>query len=251
MSSRRKGKAGSGGAKRSRPVPPTTNIPTNHRPTSPPRPVSIGDRLRPYRYVFGAVALAAVLIVAAILGYMQFSHPSATAAAATPSLSSREKLIEAPTPNASGQVVDGIPCQTTEQAAYHVHAHLVLDVNGKSVLVPAGIGIKRPWQTSSDGFIGGGSCLYWLHTHDASGIIHVEAPKQQSFTLGQFFDIWGQPLTSSNVAGYPGKLTVYVNQKPYTGDPHSIELTNHTNITLEVGKVVPPAPNYNFQAAGL
>src|SRR5258708_5443270 len=58
--------------------------------------------------------------------------------------------------------IDGIPCEQTEQLSYHVHAHLTIIVNGQPVVVPANIGIP------------GGRCVYWLHTHDTSGIIHVE-----------------------------------------------------------------------------
>jgi hypothetical protein len=54
-------------------------------------------------------------------------------------------------------------------------------------LVPAGIGIKPP------------DCIYWLHTHDISGIIHVESPDNRTFTLGQFFDIWGKKFNNSQI----------------------------------------------------
>ena len=54
-----------------------------------------------------------------------------------------------------------------------------------------------------------GGCLYWIHTHDASGIIHIEAPdinppQGGPYTLGMLFDIWGQPLDRNNVAGLIG-----------------------------------------------
>ncbi len=148
-------------------------------------------------------------------------------------------------------VVDTIPCQSTEMVSYHIHSHLVIYNNGSPVLVPAGIGIGKPWSIASGGFIQGGSCFYWIHTHDTSGVIHIEAPGKQKFTLGQFFDIWGQPLTGSNIAGYSGKVSVYVNQKLVTIDPRTVSLKNHENITLEVGKTATPAANFDFSAAGL
>ncbi len=87
-----------------------------------------------------------------------------------------------------GLPVDGIPCETSEQVAMHVHTHLTVIVRGKVVQVPEYIGFAP-----SAGTI----CLYWLHTHDASGIIHIEAadasaPSGGPYTLGMFFDIWGQ-----------------------------------------------------------
>ena len=33
-------------------------------------------------------------------------------------------------------------------------------------------------------------CIYWLHTHDNSGLIHIESPIKENFTLGQFLHIW-------------------------------------------------------------
>ncbi|MGH2458796.1 MAG: hypothetical protein ACRDIY_08010 [Chloroflexota bacterium] len=132
-----------------------------------------------------------------------------------------------------GQVVDGIPCQNGEQLAYHVHAHLTILANGQPVTVPAQVGIP-------------GSCFYWLHTHDTTGAIHIEAPAPQTYTLGQFFDIWGQPLTTDNVAGNRGAVTAYVNQVKVSGDPRSIPLKDHSSIVLEVGTSPPPPANFDF-----
>ena len=137
----------------------------------------------------------------------------------------------------TGQTIDGIACQASEQTVYHIHAHLTIYVNGKAKQVPAGIGIPgaQATQTSSGAFISSGTCFYWLHTHAADGIIHVESPTEKTYTLGNFFDIWGQPLSSSQVGPATGKVTVYVNGKVYTGNPRDITLTAHEQIQLEVG----------------
>jgi hypothetical protein len=37
-------------------------------------------------------------------------------------------------------------------------------------------------------------CIYWLHTHDETGIIHIESPIKKDFILGQFFDLWKKKL---------------------------------------------------------
>lgn len=168
-------------------------------------------------------------------------------------LATRSRPLEGPSPGnvSPGQVIDGIPCQTSEQVAYHVHPHLTILVNGQDVAVPAAIGIGKPWHVETGGFVGGGSCLFWLHTHDATGIIHVEAPAPRGFTLGEFFDIWGQPLTATDVAGHAGKVTAYIDQRPVSGDPRAIPLTNHESIVLEVGTPVPPPPNFDFTRYGL
>ena len=86
-------------------------------------------------------------------------------------------------------------------------------------------------------------CLYWVHTHTPDGIIHIEAPQARTFTLGDFFHIWGQPLgktvAASAHAPNGSTLHVWVNGKAYVGDPSSIPLNAHTDITIEAG---PPFP---------
>lgn len=135
---------------------------------------------------------------------------------------------------AQGLPVDGIS-PGLENLTYHIHAHLSLFNYGDQVAIPQSIGI-----------INSGASFYTLHTHESSGIIHVEAPAPGTYTLGQFFDIWGQPLTSANVAGLMGTVTIYINGNLYTGDLASIPLTAHEQITLEVGTPLVTPPTYIF-----
>jgi hypothetical protein len=142
-----------------------------------------------------------------------------------------------------GQTVDGVGCGAQEYSALHVHTHLALFDNGKQIQVPTFIGFAPS--------PGSGGCLYWIHTHDSSGIIHLEAPDLSPpqggpYTLGMLFDIWGQPLQADDVAGMTGEVTAYVNGEKYTGDLHSIPLGAHQQIVLEVGTPVVPPPNYAF-----
>jgi hypothetical protein len=147
----------------------------------------------------------------------------------------------------NGQPVDGIEGSSREMLKVHVHAHLALFNKGQQIAIPYGIGIVKPFQ-ANNGFVGMGQGIYWLHTHDATGIIHVESPDDRTYTLGQFFDIWGQPLTSSEVAGLKGTVRAFVDGKPYSGSPRGIVLGAHTQITLEVGAPFVPPPIYTFPA---
>lgn len=110
----------------------------------------------------------------------------------------------------------------------HTHQHLAIRNHGRPVAVPDDVG--RPLI---------GQCFYWIHTHTPDGIIHIEAPNFRSFTLGNFFDVWGQPLSRTNVAGAklkPGeRVMVWVGGKPYAGDPRRIELVEHLDVTIDVG----------------
>jgi hypothetical protein len=144
-----------------------------------------------------------------------------------------------------GQVIDGIKCEVNEQVVYHIHAHLAIFVDGKAKQVPQGIGIAPPLQlqnSPSGAYVAGGSCFYWLHTHAADGIIHIESPSQAQYALGQFFDVWGQTLAADQVGPAVGKVTAVVDGKPFTGDPRTIPLTAHGVIQLSVGTPVPFQP---------
>jgi hypothetical protein len=137
---------------------------------------------------------------------------------------------------ANGAPVDGIKCEAMEGAVMHIHQHLAIRDHGKAVLVPEDVG--RPLASQ---------CLYWIHTHTPDGIVHIESPGFRTFTLGEFFDVWGQSLARGDVAGAKPKkgehVAVWVGGQPYTGDPRQIELTSHLDITIEVGPpYAKPAP---------
>ncbi|MEM5438805.1 hypothetical protein [Paraburkholderia diazotrophica] len=137
----------------------------------------------------------------------------------------------------TGSPVDGIVCGVGMSEAYHVHAHLAIVRDGQGLALPAQIGIPSP-------------CNYEMHTHDSTGIIHIETPNVKSFTLGQFFDIWGEPLTTTNVAGVMGNVIVYINDngdvRRYQGDPRNIELISHRDITLQIGQPISTLPTYTW-----
>ncbi|HVZ20930.1 MAG TPA: hypothetical protein VG871_07705 [Vicinamibacterales bacterium] len=145
----------------------------------------------------------------------------------------------------NGQPVDGIEGSSREMLAVHIHAHLSIFDHGRQIAVPYAIGFVRPFRVEN-GFVDAARGIYWLHTHDATGIIHVESPDPRTYTLGNFFDIWGRPLTTTNVAGIEGPVHAYVDGKPYTGNPRDIVLRTHAQITLEVGTPLVTPPTYVF-----
>jgi hypothetical protein len=155
--------------------------------------------------------------------------------------------------SATGQTVDGISCNTSEQTLFHIHAHLTIFVNGVAKQVPAAIGIPGAvtQQTSAGPFIGSGTCFYWLHTHAADGIVHIESPVQRTYTLGDFFDEWGQPLSSSQVGPAKGHVTVIYNGKVFEGNPRNVPLTAHAQIQLEVGTPLVAPESISWTGTGL
>jgi hypothetical protein len=156
-----------------------------------------------------------------------------------------------------GRVVDGVGCQTQakEKVKYHVHVHVSVYVKGQMMRLPAGIGVTKPpliehYSNGSYYDVGLYDCLYWLHTHVADGIIHVEAPAKGSFTLGQFFDIWNQPLSASRLASFPGAVAVFENGKRLSGDPRAAPLLPHGNIQIDVGTPVVAYHVFRFKVTG-
>ncbi|MFL5614044.1 MAG: hypothetical protein ACJ796_10325 [Gemmatimonadaceae bacterium] len=129
---------------------------------------------------------------------------------------------------AMGQTIRGISCDAQEGQRIHIHQRLLIVIRGKEMTIPQYIGIPQ-----------GARCIYWLHTHTPDGIIHVEAPSDRSFTLGDFFAVWGQPLDRTHVAGAQVKkgesLRAWVNGALYKGDPATIPLTAHADIVIQIG----------------
>ncbi len=227
-------------------------------------------RRRNWLVGIGAAAVVIIAAVAIALAVTSNSGSPASAAGGTPKLKLASlsalgtlKPLPSPGPNgpeavpvppapplastatkATGKTVDGISCDTTEQLVYHIHAHLTVFVNGAARQIPAGIGIPgaQAENTPTGPFIASGSCFYWLHTHAADGIIHIESPVQRTYTLGDFFDVWGQPLGPDQVGPARGPVTAIYNHQVYRGNPRNIPLEKHAQIQLEVGKpLVSPA----------
>jgi hypothetical protein len=115
-----------------------------------------------------------------------------------------------------------------EGTVVHIHQHLDLFVNGTKVTVPALIGISQNQGFLSD-----------LHTHDTTGVMHVESATASQYSLGQFFGVWGVQLTPRCLGGLctggAKKLRAWVNGKPVTADPTRIVLASHQEIVLAFG----------------
>jgi hypothetical protein len=139
-----------------------------------------------------------------------------------------------------------------------VHAHLDVYLDGKPVLVPAGLGIdtKNPgvhlFETDGLPAYGGINppcdqpCISPLHTHDVTGIIHTESSSRKYNTLGQLFTEWDVRLTPTCVDTYcepKTPIAVYVNGTKYSGDPTKIPLSNFKEIAVVIGSPPDQIPN--------
>jgi hypothetical protein len=220
---------------------------------------------------FVAIVLAAgvTLAVAACGGSNGDSGSSAETTTAAPAASVAYKAGRAPTPRRGAPPwraprdplrrtrLAGLRAERAEQLAYHVHAHLDVFVNGRDVVVPAGIGIniKDPGVKRSVGPSGGPAyggiqlcrrpCISPLHTHDQTGVLHTESATPTPNRLGQFFTEWGVRLNRSCVGGYcrpRAPVAIFVDGRRFTGDPRSIGLADHREIAIVIGTPPPSIP---------
>lgn len=165
-----------------------------------------------------------------------------------------------------GQTVDGVPCNPVMQSSYHVHPLVALYVNGTQYAIPHGLGMQNPGAPDASGFVNTATCFYYMHTHDSSGIIHIEDPSttpntQSLYTLKTFLDIWGITAGANSFGPFSGpvrvftsgsvaqsSLTVNASQLTYFGsDPNGVPLYSHEYIVVEVGPTYPTTlPNVQF-----
>lgn len=242
-----------------------THVTTSHRHGDPTRPAR---RSRSRRAARLATAAATVLTAvgglaagtqagAATLPRPQTDHAThkLTGPLGPEGIPQENGTLLAPqTTSATGRTVDGIKCQSREQVAYHIHTHLGVYVDGVLRPVPAGVGLVSSavaQQTPEGPFYGATHCYYWLHVHAQDGIIHIESPTAKRYTLGQFFDIWGQPLSTTQVGSATGTVTAYVDGRHYRGNPRAIALGSHEDVQIDVGTPVVPPKKVNWSGTGL
>jgi len=197
--------------------------------------------------LFGGGALVAIVVIVLVsvfafhIGGGSPSTSGHTSAVATfPALGSAA---------ASGKPIDNMTCDASQGGAQHLHDYLKIYVNGQQMTVPPGVGVPA-------------GCLYPLHVHNGEpNVIHAEtADAKRVFTLGEFFDVWGQPLSSSRVGSYTAtaqhKLVYEVfdatgKLSTITGDPRQIALANHDTIVILYNSPnVHPTAYTNWAAIG-
>ena len=146
---------------------------------------------------------------------------------------------------AAGTVpASGLRCASVERPRFG--AHLELFAHRQVVIVPAGIGIAPPLRRQG-AYVLGGRCSYPVRTREPTGVVEVE--RGASVTLGQLFEVWGQPLSKSRLAGFSSRspILAFVDGRRRLGDPRTIPLRPHAEIVLELGGYVPPHASFLFR----
>jgi hypothetical protein len=219
-------------------------------------------------WIFAFVAIVAVLAAACSDGGGSSdeasSAPTSDTAAAAPQPDSGAPPWSAPPDPLAKTAEAGLTAEPKEFFGIHLHAHLDVFVNGEPVEVPAGIGIDttnpgvRQFEVPGGTGYGGielcnKPCISPLHTHDFSGVLHTEAAKNETNSLGQFFIEWDVALNDHCVGGYcepDAPIAFFVDGEPYDGDPTEIALEDQREIAIVIGSFPDDVPStYDFSNA--
>jgi hypothetical protein len=181
-----------------------------------------------------AVVVVLAAVVTAVILVNRSGSPAAapTAVPKTPATTATGRTSTPPwgVPGDTTAAVNsaGLPMLGSEGTVEHIHIHLDIDVNGKKVTVPADIGIDEQAEKISP-----------LHTHDTTGIVHIESPTKATFTLGQFFTEWQVSMSADHLGGLKAgggkQFHAYVNGTLRHGDPAAIVFHAHDEIALVYG----------------
>lgn len=117
--------------------------------------------------------------------------------------------------SASGELAEAVACVDSEQPLrQHIHSNLKIFVDGKEEIITPNIGLDN-------------TCHRALHTHDADGEIHVEANDRLVYTLGLFYNVWGETIEREGK-----ELSVSVDGLPFNANPYEISLEDGKEIVL-------------------
>lgn len=172
----------------------------------------------------------AALGLIGVFAWHRFAPPASARPLPAPGTLPGLQLTQAPWPPEYAHLVqrlDALRFPPNGNESYHIHALLHVYVDGRPIPVPANIGISAADRLELP-----------LHTHDTSGVIHMEAAYAFPFRLADVFAVWGVAFTDTRLGGYTnvGNQTVQVfvdGQR--IADPMHYVLQPHDNIVVAYG----------------
>lgn len=192
------------------------------------------------------MGLASVLVLALVIGIsaalggaMSFRQRQSVVAVTPGTAVGQPTIFPSPPahPGGKGQTVSGMTCTPTAVKGTPL-VHLAILVTAYQAAVPFGIGIVGS-SGLTNGMVSKASCLYPLFTKDETGFIYERSGDSTTYTLGDFFALWGQDIGPHSLAGIPGTVSASIDGTPWTQSLAAIPLTSGTNITLAVGTRLP------------
>ena len=121
--------------------------------------------------------------------------------------------------------ISGITCDKVEHLVYHNHTKLIINFQNETRNIPAGIGIIP------------NDCIFWLHTHDDSGIIHIESPIKNAFSLDQFLNVWNT-FDNSSFINNISKNDIPANVSMILENGSNIKSDDYKNLILENNAII-------------
>jgi hypothetical protein len=112
-------------------------------------------------------------------------------------------------------------------------AHVEVFARRRVVIIPARIGVAPR-----------SGCSYPVRTTEPTGVIEFDSTLRP--TLGELFDVWGQPLSPLRLVGFRGHVRAYVAGRRWLGAVRAIRLRRHAQIVLQVGGYISPHRMYLF-----
>ena len=120
-----------------------------------------------------------------------------------------------------------LACTLDMATRFHIHPNLKIIVNGTAQVIQKDIGIKA-------------LCMNAIHTHDATGVLHVESPVKKDFTLGDFFAVWKKEFNKNQILDYrtdgTHSLAITVNGKPVDTYENTV-MNDQDNIVIEYKEI--------------
>ena len=196
-----------------------------------------GGRRASVLWIAASVAVIGALLAVVIIGARNHRGPTTAAPANNAPAAAAVGATTmppwpAPADASAAATAAGLPMLGSEGSVEHIHAHIDVIINGHPESVPAGIGIDRAHRLISP-----------LHTHDTTGVIHIESPVKRAFSLGEFFTEWQVSLSADNIgalqAGDGKSLRVFVNGNLQTVNPAAITIGAHDEIAIVYGSPQP------------
>ncbi len=137
------------------------------------------------------------------------------------------------------------PASDCEPGRVHgrYRAHVELFAHRHAIVIPAGIGLKRP-RANELGRIDAAACRAPLRTLDPTGVVEFD---RADLTLDDLFAVWQQPFAADRLLSFRGPTEVFVDGRRVSGE---VRLTDRAQIVIELGGYIPPHRSFNFPPRG-
>lgn len=186
------------------------------------RRIARAQRRRQFAWILGIT----VVVAAGVFVFTNRNDTSSTPTGPLPG----ELTTEAPwhanaAKSAARATALGLPAEGTTM---HEHADVQIFVHGTKEPIPKDIGIDASKGT-----------IQSIHTHDDTGLVHLESSRSRGFTLGEFFGVWGVRFTPSCLGAYcnegNNRLQVFVDGDEVTASLQNVQLDDQSVIVVTYG----------------